>query len=68
MDIYGNQYDLTDEGYSIYNELRTSSSGLELNYYCLMLRIQKDTIRRELEGIVNEYSEDKIYCGVGTRF
>jgi len=68
MDIYGNQYDLTDGNYSVYNELRTSSSGIELNYSCLMLRIQKDKIRRELEGIVNEYSEDKIYCGAGLRF
>jgi hypothetical protein len=68
IDVYGNQYDLTDGNYSVYNELRTSSSGIELNYYCLMLRFQKDKIRRQLEGIVNEYDEDKIYCGLGSRF
>ena len=68
IDVYGNQYDINDRNYSVYNELKNSSSGIELNYYCLMLRIQKDSVRRELEGIVNEYSEDKIYCGLGLRF
>lgn len=68
VDVYGNQYDLTDKNYSVYNESRTSSAGLEINYYCFMLRFQKDKIRRELEGIVNEDSEDKIYCGLGLRF